>query len=430
VTDAPTTPRELAGLDPFDNYEAIRRQGRVYWDAGMHAWLVTGFEDCAFVERREDLFAAATGTLPSWQEIGGRRGILTIDGEAHKALHQHMTRYLSSDRVEEYRGRLIRPLVERRIDGFASRGRVEIGSEFADQIPIGVVAAVLGIATDDDRLLAQSKWWMDQVLAWRHTYGEVPELVDRALSATRELEALLRPIVQDRRTHPRHDYISALWQVGPSIFDDWGEDDVLAQCKVLFEAGTETTTHLLCTLTYLLVTREALRAQIAAAPAALLPRFVDETLRAITVTHIRVRVATQDVELAGTPIRRGDRVHPINAAANRDPDRYPDPARLDLDRRAIRNHLAFNVGPRHCVGAGLARAEAYEAIDALLARLPNPRLDPDAEAPRYAGFVNRSFRPLHLRFDPRPAYGDAPGSTRTTAMTGSSPTRQDHRKDL
>lgn len=403
MTDAPATLRELAGLDPYDNYEAIRRQGRVYWDPGMHAWLVTGFEDCAFVERREDLFAAATGTLTCWQEIGGRRGILTIDGEEHRALHQHMTRYLSSDKVEDYRGRLIRPLIERRIDAFASRGQVEIGSEFADHIPIGVVAAVLGIATDDDRLLIQCKRWMDQVLAWRHTYGEVPELVDRALRATRDLEALLRPIVQERRTHPRNDYISALWEVGPSIFEDWGEDDVLAQCKVLFEAGTETTTHLLCTLTYLLVAREGLRVQVAADRAALLPRFVDETLRVMTVTHIRVRVATQDVELAGTLIRRGDRVHPINAAANRDPKHYSEPAQLNLDRRAFRNHLAFNVGPRHCVGAGLARVEAYEAMDALLTRLANPRLDPDAEPPRYAGFVNRSFRPLHLRFDPEAA---------------------------
>jgi len=172
---------------------------------------------------------------------------------------------------------------------------------------------------------------------------------------------------------------------------------------VLFEAGTETTTHLLCTLTYLLVTREGLRAQVAADRAALLPRFVDETLRAITVTHIRVRVATRDIELAGTLIRRGDRVHPINAAANRDPEHYSEPAQLDLNRRAFRNHLAFNVGLRHCVGAGLARAEAHEAMDALLTRLPNPRLDPTAEAPHYAGFVNRSFRPLHLRFEPQPA---------------------------
>ncbi|MBA2447271.1 MAG: cytochrome P450 [Chloroflexi bacterium] len=403
MIDAPATLRELAGLDPYDNYEAIRRQGPVYWDAGMHAWLVTGYEDCAFVERREDLFAAATGTLTGWQEIGGRRGILTIDGEAHKALHRHMTRYLSSDKVEEYRGRLIRPLVEGRIDAFAPRGRVEIGAEFADHVPVSVVAAVLGIATDDDRLLAQSKRWMDQVLAWRHTYGDVPELVEGARRATRDLEALLRPVVQERRTNPRDDYISALWEVGPTIFDDWGDDDVLAQCKVLFEAGTETTTHLLCTLTYLLVTREGLRAQVAADRAALLPRFVDETLRAITVTHIRVRVATRDVKLAGTLIRHGDRVHPINAAANRDPEHYSEPAQLDLHRRAFRNHLAFNVGPRHCVGAGLARAEAHEAMDALLTRLPNPRLDPTAEAPHYAGFVNRSFRPLHLRFDPQPA---------------------------
>jgi cytochrome P450 len=86
----------------------------------------------------------------------------------------------------------------------------------------------------------------------------------------------------------------------------------------------------------------------------------------------------------GTAIAAGDRVHPVNAAANRDPARYGCPDSLDLDRRGFASHLAFNVGPRHCVGAALARLEAVEAIAALLRRVPadRPRPDPRAAALR------------------------------------------------
>jgi cytochrome P450 len=398
---AQPTLRALTGQDPYPRYEEIRRQARVFWDPGMRAWLVTGFEDCAFVEKREDLFAATTGNLPSSEEIGGRRGILTIDGEAHKALHKHVTRYLTDPgRIAAWRAGFIRPLIDRLVDDFVGRGRAETGTELADHVPISVVGSVLGLPVDDLALLAECKQWMNDVLAWRHTYGEVPEIVERARARTHQLEAFLLPVVRARRAQPRDDLLSELWRVGPSVFPDWGDDDVLAQCKVLFEAGTETTTHLICTLTYLLVTRDELRRRLLADREALIPRFVEEALRILSPVHLRVRAATRDVELGGVLIKKGDRVHPINAAANRDPERYRDPGEIDLERPAFRSHLAFNVGPRHCVGAALARAEACEAVDALLTRLRNQRLDPDAEPPRLVGFVTRSFRPLHLLFDP------------------------------
>lgn len=112
--------------------------------------------------------------------------------------------------------------------------------------------------------------------------------------------------------------------------------------------------------------------------------------------HLRVRRAVADVELGGVTIRRGDRVHPVNAAANRDPARHPEPDRFRLDRKGYASHLTFNVGPRQCVGAALARLEIRMALDAMLERWPAFTLDPEAPPPSFAGFVSRTFRPLHL----------------------------------
>jgi cytochrome P450 len=111
---------------------------------------------------------------------------------------------------------------------------------------------------------------------------------------------------------------------------------------------------------------------------------------------MRVRQALEDVELGGELIRKGDRVHPINAAANRDPSRYPEPDSFRLDRKGWASHLTFNVGPRQCVGAALARLEITETMNVMLDRWPGFHLDPAKPSPAFAGFVSRSYVPLYL----------------------------------
>jgi cytochrome P450 len=254
---------------------------------------------------------------------------------------------------------------------------------------------VIGLPPMDHEDLRRAKGFTDAVLAWRHCYGADQERVEAAVEATRELERVILPIVRARREVPEDDLISGLWEIGPSIVETWDEQDVLDNIKPLFEAGAETTSLLICIGMHLVLRDAELRAHICGGGEPL-RRFVDEVLRHTTVVHWRARVATRDIELGGVTIRTGDRVHPVNAAANRDPVKHPNPDRFDLGRKGYLGHLAFNVGPRHCVGAWLARMEAYEAILALSA-LPGLRLDPYAEPPHMSGFVSRTFRPLHVR---------------------------------
>jgi hypothetical protein len=395
VHEGPPSLIELRDRDPYPVYARLGAEGPVVWDEGLRAWLVLGFDECAFVERREDLFAPGMGTLTGAAEITGRRSILTLEGEPHAALHRFLARALTPAAVEPLRETVVRPLAEALLDDLGGTGPWELWTGYATPLPIAVVAHILGLEHDAGAL-RRSRTWMEAVLAWRHSYGEDAAAVETAKAAARASAADLLPTVRARRAAPADDLISALWAVGPEILPDWSEEDVLDQCRVLFEAGSETTSHLIATCTALLAGDAALEGRVRAEPAAL-ARLVEEALRLWTVVHMRVRVARDDVLLAGTAIAAGDRVHPVNAAANRDPARYGRPDSLDLDRRGFASHLAFNVGPRHCVGAALARLEAAEAIAALLRRVPRIALDPTREPPRYAGFVSRSFRPLWIR---------------------------------
>jgi cytochrome P450 len=109
------------------------------------------------------------------------------------------------------------------------------------------------------------------------------------------------------------------------------------------------------------------------------------------------------VELGGVKIASGDMVHPVNAAANRDPARWNRPATFDPGRTKLAGHLAFNIGPRHCAGAHLSRLETTETVRALFAAFPDLALDEGAPPPRITGYVSRSWRPLHVRHAARPA---------------------------
>jgi cytochrome P450 len=394
---APISLVETRDGDPYPAYAAARALGDVVWDEGMAAWLVLDHKGCAFVETREDLFAEFTGTMPGADRLTGPHEFRLLVGEPHQRLHHYLARRWLPEAIEPYRAAFVQPIVETRITALRSAGRAELWTDFASVVPVAVMGRVIGLPAMREEDLRRAKGFTDAVLAWRHSYGSDQAKMDAAIEANRELERAILPIVRARRAAPQDDLISGLWEVGPSVVETWNEQDVLDNVKPLFEAGAETTSLLICLAMHLALGNAQLRASIRGGGEPL-RRFVDETLRHTTVIHWRARVAVQDIELGGVTIRAGDRVHPVNAAANRDPVKHRDPDHFDLGRKGYLGHLAFNVGPRHCAGAWLARMEAYESISALLA-LPNLRLDPDAESPRMSGFVSRTFRPLHVRLD-------------------------------
>jgi cytochrome P450 len=119
--------------------------------------------------------------------------------------------------------------------------------------------------------------------------------------------------------------------------------------------------------------------------------------------HFRVRVALTDVMVGDQLVKAGDRLHPMNAAANRDPRHYPDPNVIQPQRKPLRDHLAFNVGPRFCVGAALARGEGVEAIKLLLDRVERFVPDVEAPGPEFIGHMPRSHRPLNVVLTARAA---------------------------
>lgn len=221
-----------------------------------------------------------------------------------------------------------------------------------------------------------------------------------AMAASDELNALLLPALQARRKNPGDDLLSRLWAEAPSRLEVIDEQVMLANAREFFLGGFDTTVHALSNGIYTLLTRPDLWRAVSLDRGKTLDAFIEEVLRVFGVVQHRMRVATVDTELGGVSIKAGDRLVPVLTAANRDPGRFgAHPEEFDLARSRPHDHLAFITGPRTCPGAPLARAEARMVFEALLDRLKNVRLDPDAPQPRFMGGFTRSWRPLNVLFN-------------------------------
>jgi cytochrome P450 len=323
-----------------------------------------------------------------------------LHGAEHTRVHRFLMRYFSPRVVQTYREKYASPLARRMIQRFAPVGSADLDLELCDQLPAYVICALLGIPIEDEQLLATCKRWNDDIMRWSETFGEDPEILADALRSAENLAGVLLPIIRERERHPEDDFISELWSEGKSLLGGWNELDVLAQARVLLFAGSETTAHLIRNSLYHLLSHPDLRQGLGTPPEEI-GAFIEEVLRFYGVIHFRIRAATSDTAISGCPVRKGDRVHAVLSAANRDAARFDEPDEFRMGRPNERDHLAFGLGPRMCIGANLARAEATEVVEQVLTMLPGLRWGRRAEVEpaRLSGHMPRSYRPIHAEWD-------------------------------
>lgn len=406
---------QTANVDPWEYFSALREAGDVVWDEQMDAWLVTSYEACKEMGRHDDavwrplyvpnadrtMLGMDTEELVEFMGSGGRNVIFLLDGEPHHRLHRWWMRAFSPTVLTSWREDLIRPIIHGQIDRFAARGEAELVEELASRVAPRVIAAVMGLPWRDDawleHLLGLVMGRLELIQRQADTEPD-PELVRRALAASKELSEILLPFVRERRSGAGDDMISRLWRDAQELDEDFDELDILGNVKSMFDGGSKSTVYGISNVLYLLLTQPKLQAELRACGTKAVERFTEESLRLFGPVVFRPRVALQDVELAGVRIKKGQTAIAIGLLANRDPDRYSCPAGVDMDRPAPRDHLSFYFGARACTGQALARAELEEVTTAVLERFSDLRLDPNAEPPAYRDLLMRRWEPLHVLF--------------------------------
>ncbi len=313
--------------------------------------------------------------------------ILEMDEPEHAPIRGLLQKGFTRKALERWADDLVRPVVSDCVDRFAGRGRADLRRELTFPFPVTVIAGMLGLPERDLRRFHQlAVELISMGFDW-----------ERGLAASKELGTYFGRIVDERRREPGDDLISVLAQAefaGRELSDD----AIIAFCRLLLPAGAETTYRSLGNLVFGLLTHTD-QLQAIRADRSLIPQAIEEGLRwEPPLTGILRRVAV-DTELCGMPLPEGTMLSVCVASANHDETRYERPEEFDIFRPQ-RQNLAFGFGPHRCLGAHLARIETEVALETLLDRLPDLRLDPEAEDVHITGLIFRSPTELPVLFTP------------------------------
>jgi cytochrome P450 len=346
---------------------------------------VLGYQECQTVLTHPDTFSSSLYDQIMGPVMG--RTLLELEGAEHRASRALVSPSFRTALLERWRSELVEVVVHELIDRFAPRGRAELAREFTFAFPVQVIARIMGLPREDYlRFQRLSIELLNVVYDW-----------DCGLAASASLKTYFQEVLAERRRNPQDDLISTLAESeidGARLTDD----EIFAFLLLILPAGVETTYRASGNLLVALLTEPALMDALRADRGMLRGAF-EEALRWEPPITTVVRRAVRDCELGGVSIPAGTHVSVSVAAANRDPMHYPDPDRFDPTRRNIA-HLTFGGGPHLCLGMHLARMEATVALNALLDRLPDLRLDSSAPPPDVVGVAFRSPAALPVEFTP------------------------------
>ncbi|MFI6700173.1 cytochrome P450 [Streptomyces sp. NPDC050509] len=410
---APTLFTWEFATDPYPAYAWLREHAPVHrteLPSGVEAWLVTRYGDArqALADARlsknpahhaEPAHARGKTGIPGERKAELMTHLLNIDPPDHTRLRRLVSKAFTPRRVAEFAPR-VQELTDRLIDGFAERGSADLIHDFAFPLPIYAICDLLGVPPEDQD---DFRDWAGMML--RHSKpGHTGGPRGGVARSVKKMRGYLAELIHRKRENPGDDLISGLIRASDHG-EHLTENEAAAMAFIILFAGFETTVNLIGNGMYTLMRnpaeRERLQSSLAAGETGLLETGVEELLRHDGPVEMATwRYAVEPLTLGGQRIAAGDPVLVVLAAADRDPERFPDPDVLDLGRRD-NQHLGYGHGIHYCLGAPLARVEGQTALATLLTRLPDVRLAEDPSDLRWrGGLIMRGLRTLPVQFTP------------------------------
>jgi cytochrome P450 len=374
--------------DVRDPHPELARRRRETPVAVRPAWGSTGeaidgyevyrYDDCAAVLRDNETFSSES-IRAGMSAVMGPYPLVGMDEPDHKRLRSLVAEAFRHKTLAHLEDDLVVPIVDEMIDGFIERGDAELVRELTYRYPVQVIGEILGLPREDH----------EQFHRWAGAIISVAARPMEGIRASQELRAYLERLLEHRRSAPRDDLISEL-AATELDGERLGDEEIFSFLRLLLPAGAETTYRATGNLLFGLLADhrqlDAIRADRSA-----LPNAVEEAIRWEPPLLITSRVARRDTEIAGTEIPSGAQVIPNIGSANRDERRWEDAENYDLFRTP-QPVISFGVGPHMCLGMHLARMEMRAAVNRLLDRCQNLRLDADSAERDDAHIHGETFR--------------------------------------
>lgn len=389
VAFAPTDPAFLE--NPFPFYEMGRTMSPLFLE-NPGIWLVFDYSDVTAILRDSERWVTAFVPDESL-ETPPQPSMLGSNPPRHTRLRALVSQAFTPRMIEQLEPR-IRVIAGELLDRVVPSGEADIVDALAYPLPVIVIAEILGVPPEDRD---DFKRWSDEVIATLGAGlgGEPQDISEETFEQMRDY---FMRLAEERRANPRSDLISGL--VAAEIDGQrLSDEDLLQMLILLLVAGNETTTNLISNAIIEFMNHPDQLQRVLDEPA-LLPTAIEEVLRFCSPVQATARRARRDVEVRGKTIKEGQTAVVWLAAANRDPEVFPNPTTFDVARTPNR-HVSFGLGIHFCLGAPLARLEARIALETFLARAKNFHRTDNELLPRVPTFIMRGVRSLPIAFDPQ-----------------------------
>ncbi len=383
----------------YEQHEAfslLRREDPVHWNPGNEYvkgwWDITKYEDVLHVSRHTEIFSSEGGITmyeprdadsASAAAAGNGKMLITMDPPRHVRLRRLVNKGFTP-RAENAMESHIRTITNQLLDDVAGKDNIDFVTEVAANLPLAVICEMMGVPREDWNLMFTLT---NKVLgpADPEYQTDVPEeqrgTPDAARTTgnigTMQMFGYFTQAVMERRTTRTEDLVSLLIDSEVDA-ENLSDEDILWFCFLLILAGNETTRNGISGGLLTLCEHPEQRARLQGDLVGSLPVAVEELLRWVSPVMHMARVATQDAEIRGRKIAKGDRVVLWYPSVNRDEDMFVNPNTLDL-LRTPNEHLAFGIGEHFCLGAGFARMELRVMFEELFTRFPKVQVNGPVE---------------------------------------------------
>ena len=370
--------------DMRERFRWLRENDPVYWSEMDKVWVITKYADVAYCSKHQELFTSAEGVL-----AGNPLKLGLIDeGEPRHAQLRGLINRGFTPRMVAKLEEPFREIVKDAIDAVASKGECDFVEAISVPVPLRLIAFMMGVRPEDYDSFHR---WSDHMIGAEGRLDDA-EAVARAGRAYAEYATYISQVIEDRRRNPRDDLVSILtgakddgvlvkFDQTANEMTNLGEDadaadaihalhndELIKLMVVLLVAGNETTRNGISGGMQLLIENPDERQKLIDNPS-LLNAAVEEMLRVVAPIRSFSRTVTQDTELRGKPLERGQKIVLAYPSANRDADEFEDPDTFRIDRNPV--HLSFGIGSHFCLGANLARMEMRVALEQVLGRMPD-----------------------------------------------------------
>jgi cytochrome P450 len=390
-------------VNPWPVYERLQAEAPVYFYDRFNTWVLTKHEDVKTASRQSEIFSAQHGIL-LYDAIKRDAGISTLfagDGDiiglTDPPRHGELRRIMQPPFLPESLKRLethIGGFCDQLLDRITADVPVDWVEAVTSRLPVMVVAAILGIGTDESVL--------DKVRAWTDATEDLvsrdlsPEELSATLGTFDSLNVFIEEMIEEKRRHPGDDFLSSL--LSDHLDNErLSASNLLGFVQLLIAAGADTTRAMLSELIAHLAIFDDQR-RLLVADRTLVPNAIEEALRYAPSARGFARQVVQDTTLRGQQLKAGQRVWMAYDAANRDPDAFERPAQFDITRQSNRRNVAFGFGTHVCIAAPLVRLEARILLEKLIDRFPDFEIAGGGH--RVESFLRNGWHDLPVVFHP------------------------------